>query len=302
MSMQVADISERAPTPPVEPPPAQIPWAALAWFSALLIAVFFPILRYLVNQWMTDEDVSHGFFVPVVALFIVWQRREKILALHYKPAWWGLAIMVWGGLQAYLGTLAAELYLQRTSFLISLVGLLLVMGGVALVRQLLFPLLLLPFMIPIPAVIYNQLTFPLQMFASQVAEVVLNLVGIPVLRDGNILELASQRLSVAEACSGIRSLLSLTFLSLVYAYFFDGRVWMRWVLFLLTIPIAIIANAGRVTITGMLSEVNPELARGFFHELEGWIIFMIALVLLLATHFLITRIPGVSRAKEQPVA
>ena len=170
MSTQVADISERVPTPPVQPPPAQIPWAALAWFSALLIAVFFPILRYLVNQWMNDEDVSHGFFVPVVALFIVWQRREKILALHYKPAWWGLAIMVWGGLQAYLGTLAAELYLQRTSFLISLVGLLLVMGGVALVRQVLFPLLLLPFMIPIPAVIYNQLTFPLQMFASQVAE------------------------------------------------------------------------------------------------------------------------------------
>jgi exosortase len=176
------------------------------------------------------------------------------------------------------------------------------MGGVALVRQLLFPLLLLPFMIPIPAVIYNQLTFPLQMFASQVAETVLGWFGIPVLRDGNILELASQKLSVAEACSGIRSLLSLTFLSLVYAYFFDGRVWMRWVLFILTIPIAIIANAGRVTITGMLSEVNPELARGFFHELEGWIIFMIALVLLLATHFLICRLPFVSRAKEQPVA
>jgi exosortase len=302
MSTQVADVSERAPTTAVAPPLAAIPWAAMAWFTALLIAVFFPILRYLVAQWMSDEDVSHGFFVPVVALFIVWQRRKAILALHYEPAWWGLAIMAWGGLQAYLGTLAAELYLQRTSFLISLVGLLLVMGGVALVRQVLFPLLLLPFMIPIPAVIYNQITFPLQMFASQVAEFVLGMVGIPVLRDGNILELASQKLSVAEACSGIRSLLSLTFLSLVYAYFFDGRVWMRWVLFLLTIPIAIVANAGRVTITGMLSEVNPELARGFFHELEGWIIFMIALVLLLATHFLITRIPGVSRAKEQAVA
>jgi exosortase len=146
------------------------------------------------------------------------------------------------------------------------------------------------------------LTFPLQMFASQVAEFVLGLVGIPVLRDGNILELASQRLSVAEACSGIRSLLSLTFLSLVYAYFFDNRVWMRWVLFLLTIPIAIVANAGRVTITGILSEINPELARGFFHLLEGWIIFMIALVLLLMVHFLINHLPGLSRAKEHRVA
>ena len=302
MSTQVhltEHIPEHIPEQITEPRASTIPWAALGWFTALLVAVFFPILRALVTQWMNDEDVSHGFFVPLVALFIAWQRRDRILALEYKPAWWGLGIMAWGGAQAYLGMLAAELFLQRTSFLITLVGLLLVVGGTALIRELLFPLLLLPFMIPIPTVIYNQLTFPLQLFASRVAETVLGWVGIPVLRDGNVLELASQKLSVAEACSGIRSLLSLTFLSLVYAYFFDGRVWMRWVLFFLTIPIAIIANAGRVTITGMLSEVNPELARGFFHSLEGWIIFMIALVLLLMTHQIISRIPGLRR-KEQP--
>lgn len=300
MNIPVAETSEQ-PVAVTGKRRAEIPWTAMIWFTVLLIVVFFPILQSLVTQWINDEDVSHGFFVPVVAMYIAWQRRDKILAVEYKPAYWGLAVMAWGALQAYLGTLAAELFLQRTSFLISLVGLLLVAGGVALVRQLIFPLLLLPFMIPIPSVIYNQLTFPLQLFASQVAEFVLGLVGIPVLRDGNILELASQKLSVAEACSGIRSLLSLTFLSLVYAYFFDGRVWMRWALFFLTIPIAIIANAGRVTITGMLSEVNPELARGFFHELEGWVIFMIALVLLLGTHFLINRLPGLS-PKEQPLA
>ena len=137
--------------------------------------------------------------------------------------------------------------------------------------------------------IYNQITFPLQLFASQVAEFNLGLMGIPVLRDGNILELASQKLSVVEACSGIRSLLSLSFLSLVYAYFFDKSVWMRWVLLVATIPIAILANAGRVTITGILSEINPELARGFFHSLEGWIIFLIALVMLGGLHLLINR-------------
>jgi exosortase len=117
----------------------------------------------------------------------------------------------------------------------------------------------------------------------------LGLIGIPVLRDGNILELASQKLSVVEACSGIRSLLSLSFLSLVYAYFFDKRVWMRWVLLAATIPIAILSNSGRVTITGILSEINPELARGFFHSLEGWIIFVIALAMLGCLHFLINR-------------
>lgn len=270
--------------------PAAVPWTALAWFTALLMGVYYPILRGLVEQWSTDEDVSHGFFVPLVALFIAWQRREKLLALPSKPAWWGLAIMAWGGLQAYLGMLSAELFLQRTSFLITLVGLLIVIGGAPLVRALAFPLLLLPFMIPIPAVVYNQITFPLQLLASRVAEFVLGLFGIPVLRDGNILELASQKLSVAEACSGIRSLLSLTFLSLVYAYFFDKRVWMRWVLLVLTVPIAILANSGRVTITGMLSEVNPDLARGFFHSVEGWIIFVIALAMLLVTHVFVSRL------------
>ncbi len=266
-----------------------IPWVPLAWFSALLIVAYFPILRHLVEQWSTDEDVSHGFFVPPVAAFIAWQRRDRILALDYHPAWWGLAVMAWAALQGYVGTLGAELFLQRTSFLIALLGLLLVLGGTRLVRELAFPLLLLLFMIPIPSVIYNQITFPLQLFASQVAEFSLGLMGIPVLRDGNILELASQKLSVVEACSGIRSLLSLSFLSLVYSYFFDKRVWMRWVLFIATIPIAILANSGRVTITGVLSEINPELARGFFHSLEGWIIFLIALVMLGGLHFLINR-------------
>jgi exosortase len=264
----------------------------MAWFGALLIVAYFPVLRHLVEQWSTDEDVGHGFFVPPVAAFIAWQRRDRILALDYQPAWWGLGVMAWAALQGYVGMLGAELFLQRTSFLIALVGLLLVVGGTRLVRVLAFPLLLLPFMIPIPSVIYNQITFPLQLFASQVAEFSLGLMGIPVLRDGNILELASQKLSVVEACSGIRSLLSLSFLSLVYAYFFDKKVWMRWVLLAATIPVAILANSGRVTITGVLSEINPQLAQGFFHSLEGWIIFLIALIMLGAVHALINRFAG----------
>jgi len=280
MSSLAGALPEQASAVPRRP----IPWVGIAWFGALLIAGSFPILRHLVEQWTYDEDVNHGFLVPLVAAWIAWGRRERILALKMEPEWWGLAVMGWGALQGYLGWLGAEQFLQRTSVLILLVGILLTLGGKALVRELAFPLLLLPFMIPLPAVIYNSVTFPLQLFASSVAEWALDLMGFPVLRDGNILELASQKLSVAEACSGIRSLLSLSFLSLVYAYFFDTRVWMRWVLLIATIPIAIIANAGRVTIAGVLSEINPELARGFFHELEGWVIFVIAFVMLLALH------------------
>jgi exosortase len=278
---------------PAHPPGAKasaVPWVPVAWFTVLLIAAYSPILRALVNQWATDEDVSHGFFVPAVAVFIAWQRRGEILALDLKPNWWGLAVMGWAAAQGFLGMLAAELFLQRSSFVIALVGLLLLVGGAQLIRALAFPLLLLPFMIPIPAVIYNQITLPLQFFASQMAEMVLGWVGIPVLRDGNILELASQKLSVVEACSGIRSLLSLTFLSQVYAYFFDKRIWMRWFLLMVTIPIAILANAGRVAITGILSEFSVELAQGFFHELEGWVIFLIAVGLLAGVHMLVSQV------------
>ena len=280
-----------------------IPWAALGWFTALLILVYFPIWKHLIEQWATDEDVGHGFFVPLVAAFVVWQRREKLLQIEYEPAWWGVAIMLWGVLQSFIGTLGAELFLQRTSILITLVGMLLVFGGTKLVRALAFPLLLLPFMIPFPEVIYNQITFPLQLFASSVAENVLDFLGIPVLRDGNVLELASQKLTVVEACSGIRSLLSLLFLSLVYSYFFDSKVWMRWALLAATIPLAILANAGRVAITGILSEkVSPTLAQGFFHSLEGWVIFIIDIVMLLAVHALINWIYSLRTRKAAQVA
>jgi exosortase len=287
----MATFADQLPEHPPAAPVRSIPWNAIAWFTALLIAGNFPILKRLVEQWWNDGDMNHGFLVPIAAGYIAWQERQHLLALEYKPAWWGIAVMLWAAAQGYLGMLSAELFLQRTSVLLLLLGLLLVLGGTALVRALLFPLLLLPFMIPIPEIIYNRITFPLQLFASSVAETVLGLLNIPVLREGNILVLASQSLSVAEACSGIRSLLSLIFVSLVYAYLFDQRVWMRWVLPIATVPIAILANAGRVTITGILSEeVNPDLAHGFFHSLEAYVIFVIAMAMMVGLHALINLI------------
>ncbi|HLH44930.1 MAG TPA: exosortase/archaeosortase family protein [Bryobacteraceae bacterium] len=266
------------------------PWAAIAWFALLFAAGGFSILKRLALQWTNDGDMGHGFFVPVVAAYIVWQRRERLSQLSLTPSWWGAAVMLWGAIQGYLGMLGADLFLQRTSVLITLYGLLLLVGGTAIVRALAFPLLLLPFMIPFPGVVYNEITFPLQLFASRVAELSLGVLGVPVYRDGNVLEIPSQRLDVAEACSGIRSLLSLSFLSLVYAYLFDHRVWMRWVLLAATPPVAIVANAGRVTATGLLSEVNPELAHGIFHTMEGWAIFAVSGVMLASLHLFLKRV------------
>jgi len=267
-----------------EAPSGSMPWAAFAWFAALLLVCYAPVLLRLVRQWAGDADMGHGFFVPVLAGYIAWQKRGELLSQAPSPNWWGLLVVAYGALQLFLATLGAELFLARMAFIISLAGVVLVMGGVRSLRILAFPLFLLCFMVPIPAIIYSQITFPLQLFASQVAASALSFLGIPVLREGNILELASQRLNVVEACSGIRSLLSLSFLSLVYAYFFDNKVWMRPVLLVATLPIAVVANASRVTLTGLVSEYNTELAEGIFHYASGWVIFMVALVILVAFH------------------
>lgn len=285
---------------PSSPPPANVPWVSMAWFLGLMVLCFFPVLQGLVRQWSNDDDMGHGFFVPVLAAYIAWQTREDWLKLDWKGGTLGLVLIAWAALQLMIGYLGAELFLQRTSIVISLVGAVLFLGGWQVLKALAFPLFLVIFMIPLPAIIYNQITFPLQLFASAVAENVLGLIGIPVLREGNVLELASQKLSVVEACSGIRSLLSLTFLSLVYGYFFEKKTFMRVLLLFATIPIAIVANAGRVTLTGILSEINKDFASGFFHSVEGWVIFMIALLLLLGFHKLANKIYGMTH-REQPI-
>jgi len=264
--------------------PRGFPWTTIAVVGAALLVAYAPVLKLLVRDWVIDEDVSHGFFVPLVSGYIVWQRRRDLLQIPLRRSTFGLLVMLGAAAQLYVATLGAELFLARTAFVFSLAGIVLFLGGWALLRALVFPLALLLFMIPLPAIVYNQITFPLQLLASRIAEGALWLLGIPVLREGNILELPSQRLSVVEACSGIRSLLSLGFLSLVYGYFFEQRFWLRAFLFLLTIPIAILTNSFRVTVTGLLSETNPRLAEGFFHLAEGWVIFLAALVLLLLSH------------------
>jgi exosortase len=263
---------------------AQLPWVQIAWFGALALVAYAPVLARLVRQWSSDDDMSHGFFVPLVAGFIVWQRREELLAIKPRPNWWGLAVVLYGAFQLLMATLGAELSLARSAFVITLIGSVWLLGGTLMLRKLAFPLFLLFFMVPIPAVIYSRITFPLQLLASRLADDALTVLSIPVLREGNILELPNQRLSVVEACSGIRSLLSLTFLSLVYGYFFERRVWLRVVLFLSTVPIAIVANGSRVTLTGVLTQINPDLAEGFFHSASGWVIFMVALAIMVAFH------------------
>ena len=258
MSTKVDEITTAA----IGEAPSREPWnwAAIAWFGGLLVFLYLPVLVRLVAHWDNDEDMSHGFFVPLIAGYIVWQKRRELASIQLRPNWLGLIVVIYAGFQFLVATLGVELFLARTSFVIAIWGIVFLLGGWPLFRAVLFPLFLLFLMVPIPAILYNEITFPLQLFASSVAETVLSALGYPVLREGNVLELASQRLQVVEACSGIRSLLALTFLALVYGHFFTRTLWIRVALFLSTVPIAISANAGRVTFTGILSEINPEYA------------------------------------------
>ena len=230
---------------------------------------------------LKEECLVH---LSLIHIFIIWQRRGELAETGSRPSWWGLAVVLFGTVQMLLGTLGVELFTTRTAFVVTIIGSVWFLGGVPVLKKLAFPLALLFLMIPIPGVVFNQLTFRLQLLASQLADSSLEFLSVPVVREGNILDLPNMHLQIVEACSGIRSLLTLTFLSLVYGYFFEERLWARVVLFLSTIPIAIVANAGRVTATGILSQIKPELAEGFFHESTGWILFTISLVLLILFH------------------
>jgi exosortase len=280
---------------PVEQPeqpvllPADISWRAVLWFGGLLLLCYAPILYRMAVQWATDEDMGHGFFVPVVAGFIAWQRRRTLLSTPCESNAWGLALVIFAAVQALVASLGAELFTARLAFLVALFGVVLYLGGKQWVKALLLPLLLMLFMIPIPQIIYARLTLGLQILASQLGETLIGWMGIPVIRTGNLLELPSQTLNIVDACSGIRSLVSLLFLSQAYAYFTEKRIWMRWALLIATVPIAIAANGMRVATTGLLSEVDTKLAQGSYHEMEGYIVFAFAFAALLVTHRVISR-------------
>jgi exosortase len=276
MATQTAAMPGRIPAP--EP---AISYAALVWYALLLALAFGPVLSALCYQWQNDEDMGHGFFVPLIAGYALWERKQELLALPRGGSRWGLLVIAAGILQLWVGTLGAEIFLQRTSFLVTLVGLVLLHTGFAGLRIVAFPMLLLAFMVPIPGIAYKQVTFPLQLLASRLAEAALGAMGYLVIRDGNVLELAGQTLSVVEACSGIRALLSLAFFSLAYSYLFDTHPWMRWLLLAASVPVAVAANALRVVVTGVMGEYDPRLAQGFYHTFSGWLLFVLAVVMLL---------------------
>ena len=259
----------------------------LVILGGLLCVLYFPVLLRLASQWSHDPNFSHGFFVPAFSAYALWQGRKHLASLPHHPAWTGLWLVVPGLLCLVVGTLGAEIFLTRLSLIPVLGGLVVLFLGWSCLRAVAFPWLFLLLMIPLPAILFNQITFPLQIFASRIASTLLPLAGVPVLREGNVIRLPEMALEVAEACSGIRSLMSLVTLAVMYGYLLERRWVLRWLLALAAIPIAVAANSLRIVGTGLLVQYwDPDKAEGFFHTFSGWMIFVVSLLLL----FLVRRI------------
>jgi exosortase len=261
-------------------------WATvLGGLTAILYA---PVLRGLAIQWWTDPDYSQGFLVPLFAAYVAWCKRADWRRAKDDPNNFGLIVIIGGVFLLFLGTLGAELFTTRFSLLLVMAGLILFLRGSKRLLAMAFPLEFLIFMIPIPAIVYNQVTFPLQLLASRLAGSWLEVIGIPVFRDGNILTMSNYSLEVVEACSGIRSLMALISLSVAYCYLAERRNWVRCLLVLATVPIAIVTNAIRIVVAGMFAHrLGPAYAEGFLHQASGWLIFVTALFLLLGLHELV---------------
>ena len=265
---------------------------AFALVCAATLLVYVPVLTSLVRQGASDDNYSHGFLVVPFAAYFAWIRRRELAALTPRPHPLGLAVAL-GSLALLLaGRLGAELFLARMSLVGLIAGAVLFLLGWRHLRVLAFPIAFLLLMVPLPAVVFNQLAFPLQLLASSAGEAVLSASGVPVLREGNILVLPTTTLEVVEACSGIRSLVSLLTLAIILGKLSEPRVWARVVLAVLALPVAIAANAARVSGTGLAAEwISPQAADGFFHDFSGWVMFVVAFALLLTAQRLLSLRP-----------
>ena len=290
-------------------------WRPLA-ISAALVFVYGVVLSKLGHDWWTDENYSHGLLIPFIIGYIVWTQREHFTSVAARPsALLGGGLVLLALLMLFAGTAGAELFMQRISLVFMLAGIVIYFWGYRLLRLLLVPLGLLLLAIPIPAIIFNKVAFPLQLFASRCAVWSMSLLDIPVLRQGNVIELLplgareTRKLEVVEACSGIRSLMTLVTLAVVFAYFTypnsgDGNkdrkgrlawlrsyAWWRSVIIVLSaVPIAILTNALRVSGTGVLSHYyGTEVADGFFHSFSGWVIYIVAFLMLFAVAWVVDR-------------
>lgn len=273
------------------------PITSLNLRNALSIAIIFSVFAMLfgttivklVHEWSTNDNYSHGFLVPVIVGYMIWQKKDQLAKLVAKPSNIGLMVIIFGMCAHIVGNIGAELFTMRIAIVITTIGLCIYAFGIRISYTIAVPLAYLMFMVPLPTIIWNKISFPLQLMAAQQTSNVVHLLGIPMLREGNVLQLPNTTLEVVDACSGLRSLTSLLALSAAFSFLSKLKIIGKWILFLSALPVAIIVNIVRLTSTAMLAiYMGPEAAQGFLHDLSGIIVFIVAFIMILGIYNVIS--------------
>jgi exosortase D (VPLPA-CTERM-specific) len=262
----------------------------------MAIFVSFESLEAMVNKWEAQEEYSYGYMIPVITLFLMWQRKDKLEQIEFTGSWAGVVVVVGGLLLYMVGTIATLHVVVQYAFIMMLIGALYTLTGREAFRQTLVPMLFLVFMVPLPAFLFNNLSAYLQLISSEIGVAVIRLFGISVYLEGNVIDLGSYKLQVVEACSGLRYLFPLVTLSFITAYFFKEALWKRAIIFLSSVPITIFMNSFRIGVIGVLVEYGgPGQAEGFLHDFEGWIVFMACISILIGEMWIFTKLSKGSR-------
>ncbi|HZF25783.1 MAG TPA: VPLPA-CTERM-specific exosortase XrtD [Steroidobacteraceae bacterium] len=266
-------------------------WLAIAAIAVALLVAFWSGLAKMVSVWFGRPEYSHGVLIPIVALFLVWQRVGELSQLEFKGSWAGVVLVLLGAVLDVIGGLAATYALQEYGFLIALYGVVLSLTGAEVFRRLAAPLLVLLLMIPLPEFLLNNFSAQLQLISSQLGVWFIRLFDISVLVEGNVIDLGAYKLQVAEACDGLRYLFPLMTLGFIMAYLFKAAFWKRVLLFLSSIPITIVMNSLRIGLIGVSVEYwGVEMAEGFLHRFEGWVVFMASAAVMLLEIVVLARV------------
>ena len=264
---------------------------SLGIMLAGLIFLYFPILQELALDWDTNDNYSHGYFIPILSIYLIYTYKDELKKLPLQSNIWGLLLFAAGLMQLIIAKTGSEFFLQRTSLIPVFAGLVLFCLGFSFLKKLFLPIIYLIFMVPLPAIIWNKIAFPMQLFSSFLTERVVTIIGVPIFREGNVLHLTGTSLEVVDACSGLRSLTTLFALSAVFAILSTHKTWHKWLLFFAAAPIAIFANIVRLSATALLAtKYGSDVAHGFLHDFSGIVVFAVGIVLLVTISNLLKRI------------